>query len=300
MDRTSPKPATSQATSQATSPAKPATAAAAKGTSSTSSAGYRRAAAPAPKKNSGPHWLKRLLARMPPLLPSACALCGAEGREILCAPCHKRFYTRQHRRCIQCAMPMPVTGKELRCGACLKDRPAFDATIVATDYFAPSDQLALALKFGGDLRLAPLLARLIHDASRRNPVPGSDVALPMPSLLAPVPLGRTRLQERGFNQALEIAKPLSQLMGLPLQPQLLERKKETEAQSALPVGARARNVRSAFALPFATMDQVRGLHVGIVDDVMTTGATLNEVAIVLKRHGARRVTNLVFARTLPV
>lgn len=89
-------------------------------------------------------------------------------------------------------------------------------------------------------------------------------------------------------------------MGLPLQPQLLERKKETEAQSALPVGARARNVRAAFALPFATMDQVRGLHVGIVDDVMTTGATLNEVAIVLKRHGARRVTNLVFARTLPV
>ncbi|QBP77415.1 ComF family protein [Herbaspirillum huttiense] len=253
-----------------------------------------------PGKPSGPGWLQRLLAQMPQLLPSSCALCGAAGRETLCAPCHKRFYTRQHRRCIQCALPMPVTGKELRCGACLKDRPAFDATIVATDYFAPSDQLALALKFGGDLRLAPLLARLIFDATRRNPVPGSDVQLPMPTLLAPVPLGLARLQERGFNQALEIARPLGKLMDIPVQPRLLERKKETDAQSALPVGARARNVRSAFALPFAAMDQVRGLHVGIVDDVMTTGATLNEVAIVLKRHGARRVTNLVFARTLPI
>lgn len=253
-----------------------------------------------PGKPAGPGWLQRLLAHVPQLLPSSCALCGAAGRETLCAPCHKRFYTRQHRRCIQCALPMPVTGKELRCGACLKDRPAFDATIVATDYFAPSDQLALALKFGGDLRLAPLLARLIFDATRRNPVPGSDVQLPMPTLLAPVPLGLARLQERGFNQALEIARPLGKLMGIPVHPRLLERKKETEAQSALPVGARVRNVRSAFALPFAAMDQVRGLHVGIVDDVMTTGATLNEVAIVLKRHGARRVTNLVFARTLPV
>jgi ComF family protein len=265
----------------------------------TAAAGYRRAGGVAPKKPAEPGWIGRMLARVPPLLPSSCALCGAPGRENLCTPCHKRFYTRQHRRCIQCALPMPVTGKELRCGACLKDRPAFDATIVATDYFAPSDHLALALKFGGDLRLAPLLARLIHDATLRNPVPGSEVQLAMPTLLAPVPLGRERLQERGFNQALEIARPLSRLLEIPLHAQLLERKKETQAQSALPVAARARNMRSAFALPFAAMDQVRGLHVGIVDDVMTTGATLNEVAIVLKRHGARRVTNLVFARTLP-
>ncbi|RAM65687.1 amidophosphoribosyltransferase [Herbaspirillum rubrisubalbicans] len=278
-------------------PAKPATAT----PQAKPGSAYRAVGGPParPGKTTGPGWLQRLLARLPQLLPSSCALCGAAGRETLCAPCHKRFYTRQHRRCIQCAMPMPVTGKELRCGACLKDRPAFDATIVATDYFAPSDQLALALKFGGDLRLAPLLARLIYDATRRNPVPGSDVQLPLPTVLAPVPLGLARLQERGFNQALEIARPLGQLLDIPVQARLLERKKETQAQSALPVGARARNVRSAFALPFAAMDQVRGLHVGIVDDVMTTGATLNEVAIVLKRHGARRVTNLVFARTLP-
>ncbi|KAF1047720.1 MAG: hypothetical protein GAK35_00535 [Herbaspirillum frisingense] len=267
---------------------------------SAAGAGYRRVAAAAPRKPPQESWVRRMLARVPQLLPSSCALCGEAGRDTLCSPCHKRFFTRQHRRCIQCAMPMPVSGKDLRCGACLKDKPAFDATIVATDYFAPSDQLALALKFGGDLRVAPLLAALIRDAALRSPVPGSDVQLALPTMLAPVPLGRERLQERGFNQALEIARPLSALLDIKLYPQLLERKKETQAQSALPVAARARNVRQAFLVPYGAMDHVRGRHVGIVDDVMTTGATLNEVAIVLKRHGAKRVTNLVFARTLPV
>ncbi|MBP0600081.1 ComF family protein [Herbaspirillum sp. LeCh32-8] len=259
-------------------------------------AGYKRAAATGPKPEG---WVRRMLARMPQLLPTSCALCGHSGREALCQPCRKRFFTRQHRRCVQCALPMPVTGKELRCGACLKDRPAFDATIVATDYYAPSDQLALALKFGGDLRLAPLLAGLIRDAALRTPVPGSDVKLALPTMLAPVPLGRERLQERGFNQALEIARPLSKLLDIPLHPHLLERKKETQAQSALPMPARVRNVRQAFVIPYDAMDQVRGRHVGVIDDVMTTGATLNELAIILKRHGAKRVTNLVFARTLP-
>lgn len=262
-------------------------------------ANHQRVAPSAPQKPRQDGWMRRMLARLPPLLPTSCALCGGAGRETLCAPCRKRFFTRQHRRCIQCALPMPAAGKELRCGACLKDKPAFDATIVATDYFAPSDQLALALKFGGDLRLSPLLAELIRDAALRTPVPGSDVLLPLPTMLAPVPLGRQRLQERGFNQALEIARPLSRLLDIALHPQLVERVKETQAQSALPVPARARNIRQAFVIPYEAMDHVRGRHVGIVDDVMTTGATLNELAITLKRHGAKRVTNLVFARTLP-
>ncbi|WP_343584078.1 ComF family protein [Herbaspirillum sp.] len=255
-----------------------------------------------PSRPQQPGWMQRLLARLshlPHLLPSSCALCGDAGRETLCAPCRRRFFTRQHRRCVQCALPIPAAGKETRCGACLKNRPAFDATIVATDYFAPSDQLVLALKFGGDLRLAPLLAELIRNAALRDPLPGSDAPLPLPTMLAAVPLGRLRLRERGFNQALEIAKPLSRLLDLPLHPHLLERVKETQAQSGLPLAARARNIRKAFAVPYDAMDHVRGRHVGIVDDVMTTGDTLNELAITLKRFGAKRVTNLVFARTLP-
>ncbi|TWC69856.1 ComF family protein [Herbaspirillum sp. SJZ099] len=254
-------------------------------------------AAPARPQKAG--WMKRMLARMPQLLPSSCALCGDAGRDTLCAPCRQRFFTRQHRRCLQCALPMPAAGKELRCGACLKNKPAFDATLVATDYFAPSDQLVLALKFGGDLRLAPLLAELIRNAALRDPLPGGDAQAPLPTMLAAVPLGRVRLQERGFNQALEIAKPLSRLLDIPLHPYLLERVKETQAQSGLPLAARGRNIRKAFVVPYDAMDHVRGRHVGIVDDVMTTGETLNELAATLKRFGARRVTNLVFARTLP-
>jgi len=246
----------------------------------------------------GRHWLLRTLARVPRLLPSTCVLCGQDGNDALCAPCRQRFFTRQHRRCVQCALPMPVTGKEPRCGACLKDRPAFDATIAATDYIGPVDQMALALKFGGDLRVAPLLAELIRTAALRDPLPGSDIQLPLPTMLAPVPLGAARLRERGFNQALEIARPLSRLLDIELQPQLLERVRDTQAQSGLPLSARARNTRNAFALPYRLADHVKGRHVGIVDDVMTTGQTLNEVAIILKRHGAKRVTNLVFARTL--
>ncbi|WP_050466711.1 ComF family protein [Herbaspirillum chlorophenolicum] len=259
-------------------------------------AAYKRVPPAKPQKSG---WVKRVLARIPQLLPSSCALCGDAGRDTLCTPCRQRFFTRQHRRCIQCALPMPAVGKELRCGACLKNKPAFDATIVATDYFAPSDQLVLALKFSGDLRLAPLLAELIRNAALRSPLPGSDIQLPLPTMLAAVPLGRARLQERGFNQALEIAKPLSRLLDIQLHPYLLERVKETQAQSGLPLVARGRNIRKAFVVPYDAMDHVRGRHVGIVDDVMTTGETLNELAATLKRFGAKRVTNLVFARTPP-
>jgi ComF family protein len=260
--------------------------------------GVRQTAAQKSAAKPTRNWLFRTLARVPRLLPSSCVLCGQDGRETLCTPCRQRFFTRQHRRCVQCALPMPVTGRDPRCGACLKDRPAFDATIVATDYIGPADQMALALKFGGDLRVAPLLADLIRNAVLRDPLPGSDIQLPLPTMLAPVPLGAARLRERGFNQALEIARPLSRLLDIDLHPQLLERIRDTQAQSGLPLSARARNTRSAFALPYQLADHVKGRHVGIVDDVMTTGQTLNEVAIILKRHGAKRVTNLVFARTL--
>lgn len=195
-------------------------------------------------------------------------------------------------------MPIAVASKESRCGECQKNRPVFDATITATDYIAPADQLALALKFSGDLRLPKLMAGLIHEAAMRPQIPGGDVRHAMPDMLVAVPLSRERLAERGFNQALEIAKPLASLLQVKLYPQLVERVLDTQAQSGLPLTARHRNIRKAFSIPYDTMDQVRGRHVGIVDDVMTTGATLNELAATLKRFGARRVTCFVFARTL--
>lgn len=177
-----------------------------------------------------------------------------------------------------------------RCGECLKHPPAFDATVVAVDYAPPVDQLVLALKFGSRLELAPLLARVLTEASR-------DIRLP--TCLTAVPLGPRRLVERGFNQSLEIAKPLSRLLGVRLDAGIVVRLRDTHAQALLHPDERQRNIRKAFVVPADAIDRIRGRHIGVVDDVMTTGQTLNEVAATFKRFGAARVTNFVFARTSP-
>lgn len=176
------------------------------------------------------------------------------------------------------------------CGTCLKSPPAFDATIVATDYAPPVDQLVLALKFGNRLALAPLLARMLSDATQQK-------TLPLPDVVTAVPLGGARLVERGFNQSIEIARPLSRALHTKLDARLVVRQRDTHAQALLHPDERHRNVRNAFVVPGNTIDRVRGKHIGVVDDVMTTGETLNELAATLKRFGAARVTNLVFART---
>ncbi|MGV3741280.1 MAG: ComF family protein [Burkholderiaceae bacterium] len=120
----------------------------------------------------------------------------------------------------------------------------------------------------------------------------------MPQVLVAVPLGPKRLAERGFNQALEIAKPLARKLGIPIEKRLVLRMRDTAAQALLPPDERRSNISRAFTLSSHAVDSMQGCHIGVVDDVMTTGETLNELASTLKRFGARRVTNLVFARTL--
>lgn len=237
-------------------------------------------------------WTRHFIRQLPAALPSSCALCGVSGADSLCHNCNTRFFGQHPHRCAQCAAPLAYISDNLeRCGNCLSNPPAFDATIVASDYTAPVDQLVLALKFGNRLALAPLFARKLRDAILREP------AFAMPALLAAVPLSEKRLAERGFNQALEIAKPLARAIAIPLAPQLIERTRDTLMQAMLPTAERHRNIRHAFALPANAIKFVRGQHIGLVDDVLTTGETLNEIAATLKRHGAVRITNLVFART---
>jgi ComF family protein len=178
------------------------------------------------------------------------------------------------------------------CGECLKRPPAFDATVAAVDYAPPVDQLVLTLKFGGRLALAPLFARMLGEVVSRS------AAIPLPTLLTAVPLGSQRLVERGFNQALEIAKPISRTLGIRLDAGLVARMRDTRAQSMLHPDERHRNIRNAFVVPARSVDTLRGQHIGVVDDVITTGETLHELAATLKRFGAARVTNIVFARTL--
>lgn len=234
-----------------------------------------------------------MLAKLLTLLPSACALCGEHGSQVLCLSCRQRFISVKSSRCMQCALPLPSNAAHAHCGACLQDAPAFDQTVVACNYAAPLDQLVLNLKFAHQLALAPVFAGLLRDAILEQR------GLALPDMLSMVPLGEARLAERGFNQALEIAKPLGRQLGIGLMPQLLHRSRETTRQSSLHPDDRQKNVRNAFMLAPAALDLVKGRHIGIVDDVMTTGTTLHEIASMLKRFGAAKVSNYVFARTLP-
>jgi ComF family protein len=225
------------------------------------------------------------------LLPNACALCGGDSDDALCSGCEAQFFgtAAAIARCPRCANPVPADGQ--LCGACLAAPPAFDRTLAAADYALPVDQLVLQLKFGHRLALAPLCARLLRDAVL------AEGSIALPALLCPVPLGPRRLAGRGYNQALEIARPLARGLGIALAPQLLHRVRETAAQSSVAPERRQQNIAGAFAVPDAAL--VAGRHIGVVDDVMTSGRTLNEVAATLKRHGAARVSNFVFARTPP-
>ncbi|MCA1246732.1 ComF family protein [Massilia sp. MS-15] len=250
------------------------------------------------------HWPRTWLGA---LLPCSCVLCGALGDAAVCAPCTAAYVLDGRSRCPCCANPLGVKTLGVktfgvnppgapedarRCGACLAAPPAFDATVAACDYADPVDRLVLQLKFGARLALAPWMARRLHDALLARP------GLALPDLLCPVPLGPRRLVERGYNQALEIARPLARTLGSALAPRLLARPQDTAAQSGMAPGERRRNVRGAFALA-GSPDALAGRHVGLVDDVMSSGHTLDELAGVLKRAGAARVTNLVFARTPP-
>ncbi|WP_342118838.1 ComF family protein [Pseudoduganella sp. OTU4001] len=236
------------------------------------------------------------------LLPSNCVLCGAAGPTLLCPGCHEQFFRPHPPRCPICANPLPPPAAPdgasrpaalaclVPCGRCQSDRPAFDATIVAAEYALPVDRLILQLKFAGQLALARLFASLLADAVQRHDSP-------RPAVLCPVPLGLQRLSERGFNQSLEIARPLGKQLGIATHAQLAVRVRDTRAQSSTPHGARQANVAQVFAIPDRAL--VEGRHIGLVDDVMSSGQTLQELAATLKRHGAARVTNLVFARTPP-
>lgn len=177
-----------------------------------------------------------------------------------------------------------------RCGRCLANPPAFDASFAATAYAPPADLLVQALKFRAQLPLATVFARLLLDAM-------ADESGAAGELVMAVPLSSERLASRGFNQALEIARPLARALQLPLDIHSCVRVRDTAPQSALAPADRRDNMRDAFAVMHR--QTIAGKHLLVVDDVMTTGHTLDAFAACLKRHGAARVTNLVFARTPP-
>ena len=217
-----------------------------------------------------------------------CFLCRSRASQsspegLLCEACDADLPRLLGSACPRCALASPG---EAVCGRCLADPPAYDATCAALAYRFPVDVLIHALKFGGELALAPLLGGLL--AERARTAGRVDV-------IVPVPLSAARLRERGYNQAMELARPIGEALQAPVDARLCERTRDTPAQTGLAWAARARNVRGAFLCP-APLD---GAVVAVVDDVMTTGATLAEIAQALKTAGASRVLNFVAARTFP-
>jgi len=212
-----------------------------------------------------------------------CYLCRGAARGVLCAACDADLPRLAGPACPRCALP---SQDGALCGRCLARPPAYDATVAALAYAFPADVLVQGLKFRGELALAPLLGQALAARLPR----GARV-----DFILPVPLSAVRLRERGFNQALEIARSLAAATGCRLAPQLAERSRETPPQVDLPLDERARNVRGAFSCTQA----LERAEIAVVDDVMTTGATLDELAATLKRAGAARVVNWVVARTPP-
>jgi ComF family protein len=213
-----------------------------------------------------------------------CLICALErAAPILCAGCTHDFIDAQANRCRRCAIPLH--GHLELCGACLHAPPHFDATVALADYAAPIDGLVLALKFGHRLELAPRLGLLLADRARA--LRGGC------SLMVAVPLAYERLAQRGFNQSFEIARAAARALDAPLDHRAIVRVRHAAAQASLQLADRRRNVRGAFVV----RGDVRGRRLLVVDDVMTSGSTLDEVARVLKAAGAQHVTNLVVART---
>lgn len=242
-------------------------------------------------------------------LSQTCVLCGAScgaynrtdaaacvnmSQRPLCPGCDAAYWNEPRMRCVVCALPLSLRGGGPRgearylCGTCRGARPPFDRTLALADYRAPLERLALGLKFRARLVVAREFAQgLARLASETLPVDE------WPDVVAPVPLAHARLVERGFNQAWEIARPLARAIGVPADATLVARLVHTSPQLRLDLDTRRRNVGAAFSVS----RRVAGLHVALVDDVMTSGATLEAIARVLKAAGARKVTNFVALRT---
>jgi ComF family protein len=222
-----------------------------------------------------------------------CGEAGAVGRD-LCAACDTALPRIRH-ACPRCGLPPHRTGAEAAarpgdspCDACRRSPPPLTRVVAPFLYAPPLDRWLPRFKFHRDMAAGRLLAQLMLEAC---------AAAPRPDALVPVPLHRARLRSRGYDQALELAKPLAHALALPLRTGLLRRTRATAAQSSLHAGERSRNLAGAFAIAPHPRDRALPAHVVLVDDVMTTGATLHAAATALLDAGVARVDAWTCART---
>ena len=220
------------------------------------------------------------------LYPAHCLLCGDEGvrGRDLCAACFGELPWNR-RPCPRCAAPLPPDAEDRLCGNCLKSLPAWDEARSPLTYAYPVDRLVQRFKFDGDLPIGRLLAGLLADYLAA----GGE----KPDCIVPVPLHPTRLKERGFNQATELSRPVGRRLKVPVRLGLCERVRATDVQSKLDATERKKNLRDAFAMT----KPVDGGHIAILDDVITTGTTVDALTRALKDAGAARVSVWSVARS---
>jgi ComF family protein len=219
-----------------------------------------------------------------------CLLCGetADAAYPLCSACEAELPWLDE-RCEICALPLAMSG--LECGACRRKAPAFVRVEAPWHYGFPIDSMITRFKRDSHWPLG----RLLSDGLGRWLLQAYGDGLPRPQRLLPVPMAKRRLRQRGFNQAQMIAEWLAPVLGVRCDANVLCRPQDTQAQKELGAALRRENLRSAFAL--ADQAMVRGLHVALVDDVLTTGATAQALALLLRRAGAVRVDVYCLART---
>jgi ComF family protein len=236
------------------------------------------------------------------IYPPRCVLCGGKGikkRHLavdVCGHCSARMPDNLP-ACSRCALPLPSDlshSSNIICGRCQKKSPAFDYSVSLFRYEQPIIWLIKQLKFRERLPHARLLGDMLADRLTQMFEQNSMGNGHLPECILPVPLHKNRITSRGFNQSIELAKSVARKTGLPLELNLIERVRETESQTGLDAGQRRKNLQGAFKMTSSTGYR----HVAIVDDVVTTGSTVNELAKVLKRAGVKRVDVWSIARAL--
>ncbi len=227
-----------------------------------------------------PHIMRQNLSRW---LSAGCLLCGDAGSDGLCTPCFHDLPWNDH-ACVRCALPLPALATEL-CGACSRSAPRFDEAYAAFRYAWPVDRLLQQFKFRGHLAQGHTLSTALAEYLDMR-------GAAHPDILLPVPLHHRRLAARGFNQAGEIARTIGKALDIPVAYSALRRIRATPAQRSLDRKARRANLKGAFA----SCRSFAGLHIGLVDDVITTSSTTNAAAHAVARAGAVRISVYALAR----
>jgi len=234
-------------------------------------------------KPLSPQWI------IPFLFPSRCVLCRQPGMEKLdlCPQCYARLPWNHH-SCRQCAITLEDNSvADVLCGRCLQTAPYFDTSYSVFRYRQDIVTMVHQFKFHQQLLYSRLFGQLLLDKLQQQIAKDQ-----RPDYLLPVPLHSSRLRQRGYNQSVELAKVLARGLQIPLQNDCIVRRRKTQAQAGLDAKQRHSNIRGAFELISPLPDR----HIGLVDDVVTTGSTVNEIARILKKSGVKRVDVYSIAR----